>query len=97
MEGRYPFHPGCVGVRDGPLAEEDGAFLFDLGVGNGVCGCKAEAFKEGFVGEGSLETGAGVLDEAVKYCQGTELLVYATILAARRSKPNVVLGFRQDG
>lgn len=96
MEGRYPFHPRCVGVRGGPLAEEDGAFLFDFGIGNGVCCCKAEAFEEGFVGEGSLEPGPGVLDEAVKYCQGTELLVDAAIFAAGLSEPDVVSRSRQD-
>lgn len=97
MEGRYPFHPRRIGVRGSPLAEEDGAFLFDLGVGNGVCSCYAEAFKQGFVGEGSLETRPGVFDEAVKYCQGSELLVDTTILATGRSNSHAVSGCRQNG
>lgn len=72
------------GVRGRPLAEKDGAFSLHFRVGNGFCGCHAEAFEEGFVGEGSLETGAGVLDEAVEDGQGAELLVDVAVFAEGR-------------
>lgn len=75
MEDGDAFHARGGGVGGRPLAEEDGAFLPDFRVGDGVCGCHAEAFEEGFVGEGALETGAGVFDEAVEDAEGAELLV----------------------
>lgn len=36
MEGSYALHTGSCGIGGGPLAEEDGAFLLYLGIGDGV-------------------------------------------------------------
>lgn len=71
VKGCDSFHAGGFGVGGSPLAEEDRAFLLYLRVGNGVCGCHTEALEKGFVGEGSLETRSGILDEAVENGQGT--------------------------
>lgn len=87
VERRDAFHARGLGVGGGPLAEEDGAFLLHFGVGDGVCGCDAETFKEGLVGEGALETGSGVLDEAVEDGEGAELFVDVAVFALARSGP----------
>lgn len=43
VERCYALETGRAFVGDGPLAEEDGAFLLHLVVGEGVGGCDAEA------------------------------------------------------
>ena len=81
VERCYAFHAGGAGVRGCPLTEKDRALLLDFGVGEGVCGCYTEAFEEGFVGEGALEAGPGIFDEAIEDGQGSELLMDVAILA----------------
>lgn len=75
----YSFHARGLGVGGCPLPEKNGAFFLDLGVGERVGGCYSEAFKQRFIGEGSLKTRPSIFDKAIEDSQSSELLVNITV------------------
>jgi len=63
------------------LSKEDLAFLFHEWIGNGICSCDTQSFKERFVGESAQKSFACVLDEEVEDNEGAELSMKVSIFS----------------
>ena len=50
-------------------------------IGDRICSCDAQSFKEGFVGESAQESFACVLDQEVKDNEGAELSMEISIFS----------------
>ena len=73
-------HATRVFILGCPAAEEDGTLLLDLRIRQVCRAGETQAFEQGFVCEGTLESGTGILDEAIEEGQGAELAVQVAIL-----------------
>jgi len=73
-------HPWRVLVLGGPSGKELGALLPHLRIREPRGAAEPQTLEQGFIGKRPLETGTGILNEAVEKSQGTQLAVQVAVL-----------------